>query len=77
MDAVFQSDHFSEMQQALMMKTVTLCLCFSSNSIKSLIVLVKANDGHDEAKLMQLFVVSFFFFFNAKLAPERGRGGGE
>lgn len=33
------------------MITMTLCFC-----IKIIIVLVKANDGHDEAKLMQLIV---------------------
>ncbi len=72
----FQSDHFSETQQALMMKTVTLCFCFSSDSIKSLIVLVKANDGHDEAKPMQL-IVSVFCFSKAEWATERGGGGTE
>lgn len=67
MAAVFQSDRFSETQQALMMSTVTLCLC-CSNGIKlkkkNLIVLVKANDGHDGAELVQLTVSVLFFFFS-------------
>lgn len=61
MAAVLQSDHFSETQWALMMETMTLCLCFSSNGIKSVIVLVKANDGHDETRLIQLIVAVFLF----------------
>ncbi len=55
-----------------MMKTVTLCFCFSSNSIKSLIVFVNANDGHDEAKLMQLIADVFCFSQDGK----NGKGGG-
>lgn len=70
MAAVFHSDHFSETQQALMMKTMILCFCLSSNNIKNRIVLVKSNVGHDEAKLMQLIVsggcfLGFVFFSKA------------
>lgn len=46
-----------------MMKTVALYLWFSSISIKSLIVLIKANDGHNEAMLVQ-WIVSVFFCFS-------------
>lgn len=55
---LFANQSFSETQRALMMKTVNLYLWFSSNSIKSLIVLIKANDGHDEAILLE-WIVSF------------------
>lgn len=60
-----------ETQRVLMMRAVTSQRCFSQHK-SSVIVLVKTNDGHDEAKPLQSIVsVGFFVIMFARLREQQ------